>query len=52
MAKDVQFGDVSSKIIKGVDVLANAVLVTLGPKRTKRNFTTIVLSPPMLLKTV
>tara|TARA_B100002019_G_scaffold107732_1_gene92573 strand:+ start:10786 stop:12384 length:1599 start_codon:yes stop_codon:yes gene_type:complete len=33
MAKDVQFGDVSrSKIIKGVDVLANAVRVTLGPK--------------------
>ena len=33
MAKDVQFGDDSrSKIIKGVDILANAVRTTLGPK--------------------
>lgn len=33
MAKDVQFGDNSrSKIIKGVDTLANAVRTTLGPK--------------------
>ena len=33
MAKDVQFGDDSrSKIIKGVDTLANAVRTTLGPK--------------------
>jgi len=33
MSRDIQFGDDSrSKIIKGVDTLANAVKVTLGPK--------------------
>lgn len=33
MSKDIQFGDNSrSKIIKGVNTLANAVKVTLGPK--------------------
>ena len=32
-AKDVQFSDTArSKMLKGVDVLANAVKVTLGPK--------------------
>jgi len=32
-AKDVQFSDIArSKMLKGVDVLANAVKVTLGPK--------------------
>jgi len=32
-AKDVQFSDSArSKMLKGVDVLANAVKVTLGPK--------------------
>lgn len=32
-AKDVQFGnDVRQKMVKGVNVLADAVKVTLGPK--------------------
>jgi len=32
-AKDVQFGaDVRQKMVNGVNVLANAVRVTLGPK--------------------
>ena len=33
MAKDVRFGaDVRKEMLKGVDVLANAVSVTMGPK--------------------
>ena len=32
-AKDVKFsGDAREKMLRGVDVLANAVKVTLGPK--------------------
>ena len=32
-AKDVKFGDdVRQKMVKGVNILANAVKVTLGPK--------------------
>ena len=32
-AKDVRFGeDARSKMMNGVNVLANAVMVTLGPK--------------------
>ncbi|HCP18852.1 MAG TPA: molecular chaperone GroEL, partial [Alphaproteobacteria bacterium] len=32
-AKDVKFGsDARQKMMKGVDILANAVKVTLGPK--------------------
>ena len=32
-AKDVRFGDdVRQKMVKGVNILANAVKVTLGPK--------------------
>lgn len=33
MAKDVRFGaDVRAEMLKGVDVLADAVSVTMGPK--------------------
>ena len=33
MAKDVKFGaDVRAEMLKGVDVLADAVSVTMGPK--------------------
>ena len=33
MAKDVRFGaDVRKEMLKGVDVLADAVSVTMGPK--------------------
>ena len=33
MAKDVRFGaDVRAEMLKGVDVLADAVSITLGPK--------------------
>src|SRR6201997_151206 len=33
-AKDVKFGaDAREKLLRGVDILANAVKVTLGPKR-------------------
>ena len=36
MAKDVRFGaDVRAEMLKGVDVLADAVSVTMGPKVTK-----------------
>jgi len=32
-AKDVKFGsDARAKMLEGVDILANAVKVTLGPK--------------------
>ena len=32
-AKDIKFGDEGrSKMLQGVDILANAVAVTLGPK--------------------
>ena len=35
MAKDVRFGtDVRAEMLKGVDVLADAVSVTMGPKVT------------------
>ena len=34
-AKDVKFhGDARDRLLRGVDVLANAVKVTLGPKVT------------------
>ena len=33
MAKDVRFGaEVRSEMLKGVDILADAVCVTMGPK--------------------
>ena len=33
MAKDVRFGaDVRKEMLKGVDILADAVSVTMGPK--------------------
>ena len=33
MAKDVRFGaDVRAEMLKGVDILADAVSVTMGPK--------------------
>ena len=36
MAKDVRFGaDVRAEMLKGVDVLADAVSVTMGPKVRK-----------------
>ena len=39
MAKDVKFGaDVRAEMLKGVDVLADAVSVTMGPK--VRNYST------------
>ena len=39
MAKDVSFGRESrEKLLKGIDTLANAVKVTLGPKRSQRRF--------------
>ena len=35
MAKDVRFGaEVRAEMLKGVDVLADAVSVTMGPKVT------------------
>ncbi len=35
-AKDVRFaGDAREKMLRGVDILANAVKVTLGPKGRK-----------------
>ena len=35
MAKDVRFGaDVRKEMLKGVDILADAVSVTMGPKVT------------------
>ena len=38
MAKDVRFGaDVRAEMLKGVDVLADAVSVTMGPK-VRRNY--------------
>ena len=38
MAKDVRFGaDVRAEMLKGVDVLADAVSVTMGPKVRKNN---------------
>lgn len=38
MAKDVRFGaDVRAEMLKGVDVLADAVSVTMGPK-VRKNF--------------
>ena len=36
-AKDVKFsGDARDRMLRGVDVLANAVKVTLGPKGPQR----------------
>ena len=41
MAKDVRFGaEVRSEMLKGVDILADAVCVTMGPK--------VCLKPPFL----
>ena len=38
MAKEVKFGsEAREKMISGVDILADAVKVTLGPKGRKRN---------------
>ena len=39
MAKDIKF-DIEARdgLKRGVDALANAVKVTLGPKRTKCNY--------------
>ena len=38
-AKDIKFGDEGrSKMLQGVDILANAVAVTLGPKACFLNF--------------
>ena len=38
MAKEVTFGaDARDKMLKGVDILADAVKVTLGPKGRKRS---------------
>ena len=36
-SKDVKFGsDARTRMMEGVDILANAVKVTLGPKGSKR----------------
>ena len=36
MAKDIKFSsDARSAMVRGVDVLADTVKVTLGPKRTQ-----------------
>ena len=42
-AKDVRFGDdVRQKMITGVNILANAVKVTLGPKGRNVTFTAFI----------
>ena len=42
MAKDVRFGaDVRAEMLKGVDVLADAVSVTMGPK-VRRNYSDFI----------
>ena len=42
MAKDVRFGaDVRAEMLKGVDVLADAVSVTMGPK-VRKNYSDFI----------
>ena len=42
-AKQVVFGDQGrNKLVEGVNVLADAVKVTLGPKRSQRSYRTLI----------
>ena len=43
MAKDVRFGaDVRAEMLKGVDVLADAVSVTMGPKVRRKKYSDFI----------
>ena len=47
MAKDIKFSaDARSSMVRGVDILANTVKVTLGPKRPQCRFGKILWLTP------